>query len=162
MWLGRARSRAAAEPPVFVGVDIGTQSLKVVVTDGALVSKGTARRPYSPSFPQPGWAEQDPGEWERALAAAIAEALAAAGAHPADVRGLGICGQLDGCLAVDDAGRALGPCLLWMDRRATAETADIPNDLVRRKTGIMVDAGRKIRSDGCLLVPIPILTAGRL
>jgi xylulokinase len=126
---------------VFVGVDIGTQSLKVVVTDGALAPKGTARRPYAPSFPQPGWAEQDPGLWERALGSAIGEALAAADARPGHVRGLGICGQLDGCIAVDDAGRALGPCLVWMDRRATDQTADIPDDLVRRRTGIMVDAG---------------------
>lgn len=126
---------------MFVGVDIGTQSLKVVVTDGALAPKGTARRPYAPSFPQPGWAEQDPNLWAKALGPAIAEALAAADAHPRDVRGLGIAGQLDGCIAVDDAGRALGPCLLWMDRRATDETADTPTDLVRRKTGIIVDAG---------------------
>jgi xylulokinase len=126
---------------MFIGVDIGTQSLKVVVTDGALLPKATARRSYSPGFPQPGWAEQDPGLWESALGPAIAEALSAADARPTDVRGLGICGQLDGCIAVDDAGRALGPCLLWMDRRATGETAGIPSDVVRRKTGIMVDAG---------------------
>ncbi|MCC6195298.1 MAG: hypothetical protein IT518_12590, partial [Burkholderiales bacterium] len=126
---------------MFVGVDIGTQSLKVVVTDGALAPKGAARQAYAPSFPQPGWAEQDANSWERALGPAIAEALAAAGIRPRDVRGLGICGQLDGCIAVDDAGRALGPCLVWMDRRAAAETADIPHGLVRRKTGIMVDAG---------------------
>jgi len=132
---------ASAGAPVFVGVDVGTQSLKVVVTDGALAPKGMARRTYRPNFPQPGWAEQDPGLWERALGPAIAEALAAAGARPGDARGLGICGQLDGCIAVDDAGRALGPCLLWMDRRATDEIADIPNDLVRRMTGIVVDAG---------------------
>ena len=72
---------------MFVGVDIGTQSLKVVVTDGALVPKGTARRPHRPSFPQPGWAEQDPILWERALGPAIAEALVAAGSRPPDVRG---------------------------------------------------------------------------
>ena len=126
---------------MHVGVDIGTQSLKVVVIDGAFMPKGTARRNYPASFPQPGWAEQDSGLWERALGPAIAEALAAADVVPEDVRGLGICGQLDGCIAVDDAGRALGPCLLWMDRRATDETADIPSDLIRRKTGIIVDAG---------------------
>src|SRR5438045_2522592 len=99
---------------MFVGVDIGTQSLKVVVTDGTLAPRGTARRPYRPSFPQPGWAEQDPILWEQALGPAIAEALAVADARPGDVRGLGIAGQLDGCIAVDEAGHPLGPCLIWM------------------------------------------------
>lgn len=126
---------------MFVGVDIGTQSLKVVVTDGSLAPKGTARRPYQPSFPRPGWAEQAPALWEQALGPAIAAALVAAGVPPADIRGLGISGQLDGCIAVDEAGLPLGPCLIWMDRRATDETAAVPNDLVRRKTGIMADAG---------------------
>ncbi|MBM3534163.1 MAG: hypothetical protein FJX60_14140 [Alphaproteobacteria bacterium] len=126
---------------MFVGVDIGTQSLKVVVTDEHLMPKGTARRSYRPDFPQPGWAEQDPGVWERALGPAIGEALTAADVRSGDVRGLGICSQLDGCVAVDEAGRAIGPCLLWMDRRATDEIADIPADLVRRRTGIVTDAG---------------------
>lgn len=126
---------------MFVGVDIGTQSLKVVVTDEHLAPKGSARRSYRPDFPQPGWAEQDPVVWERALRPAIGEALAAAGVGSGDIRGLGICSQLDGCIAVDESGEAIGPCLLWMDRRATDEVADIPADLVRRRTGIMADAG---------------------
>ncbi len=126
---------------MFIGVDIGTQSLKAVVTDAQLAPKGVARHPYQVDFPQPGWAEQDPALWEEALAPTIAAALQAAGAVPSDVRGLGICGQLDGCIAVGDAGRALAPCLIWMDRRADAELAGIPAALVRRQTGITVDAG---------------------
>jgi xylulokinase len=126
---------------MYVGVDIGTQSLKVVVTDECLVPKGTARRSYRPDFPRPGRAEQAPEVWERALAPAIAEALATADIRSNDVRGLGLCSQLDGCIAVDDASRAIGPCLLWMDRRATDEVADIPHELVRRRTGIVADAG---------------------
>jgi xylulokinase len=126
---------------MFVGVDIGTQSLKAVVTGDDLVPRGAASEAYQPSFPRPGWAEQDPALWERALGPAIAAALAAAGAAPGEVRGLGISGQLDGCIAVDGAGTALGPCLIWMDRRAIDETANIPADLVRRRTGIMLDAG---------------------
>ena len=126
---------------MFVGIDIGTQSLKAVVTGDDLVPRGTASRAYQPSFPRPGWAEQDPALWERALGPAIADALAAGGAKPGDVRGLGIGGQLDGCIAVERAGAALGPCLIWMDRRAVDEIAHIPADLVRRRTGIMLDAG---------------------
>jgi xylulokinase len=79
--------------------------------------------------------------WEAALGPAIAAALDEAGTRPSAVRGLAICGQLDGCLPVDDRGRPLGPCLIWMDRRAEAEMAGIPGDLVRRRTGIQTDPG---------------------
>ncbi|MBL8702835.1 MAG: hypothetical protein JNK67_30920 [Alphaproteobacteria bacterium] len=126
---------------MFVGVDIGTQSLKAVVTDDRLSTRAVARQAYAPSFPRPGWAEQAPQLWEAALAPTIAAALAAADARAGDVRGIGLCSQLDGCVAVDRDGEALGPCLIWMDRRATAETADVPADLVRRLTGIARDAG---------------------
>ncbi len=126
---------------MILGIDIGTQSLKAVVVDRVLAPRGEAATAYTPSAPRPGWAEQDPGLWERALAPTIAAALAAAGAAPRDVVCIGICGQLDGCIPVDDAGRALAPALIWMDRRAVEEIADIPPDLVRSRAGVVLDAG---------------------
>ena len=74
-------------------------------------------------YPRPGWAEQDPGAWEKALRPAVAAALEEAGARPRQVAAVGITGQLDGCVPVGPEGRALGPCLIWIDRRA-----DVPLD----------------------------------
>jgi xylulokinase len=126
---------------MIVGIDIGTQSLKVAVTDRALRIRGEAATPYRAQFPRPGWAEQDPALWERALGPTIARALGEAGATPAEVAALGVCGQLDGCVAVDAAGQALTPCLVWMDRRAQEEIADVPVALIRSRAGVVLDAG---------------------
>jgi xylulokinase len=125
---------------MIVGVDVGTQSLKAVVTDSALKLRGRAAQAYKPTFPQPGWAEQHPGLWERALGPAIASALAEAGVGAQQVDALGICGQLDGCVPVNDKGQALGNCLIWIDRRAEAETASIPAETVRAIGGLVLDA----------------------
>ncbi|HSA82845.1 MAG TPA: FGGY family carbohydrate kinase [Geminicoccaceae bacterium] len=125
---------------MIVGVDIGTQSLKAVVTDDDLQPVGEAASAYRPSFPRPGWAEQDPRLWEEALAPTIGRALEAAGQTPRSVQALGICGQLDGCLAVDREGHALGPCIIWMDRRAAAEVAGLPAKRVQSATGVILDA----------------------
>jgi xylulokinase len=125
---------------MIVGVDIGTQSLKAVVTDDDLRLRGEASSAYQPSFPRPGWAEQQPRLWEEALAPTIGRALQAAGQSPHSVRALGICGQLDGCVAVDREGRALGPCIIWMDRRAEAEVADLPAERVLDVAGTVLDA----------------------
>ena len=125
---------------MIVGVDIGTQSLKAVVTDDDLKLVGEAASAYRPSFPRPGWAEQDPRLWEEALAPTIGRALEAAGQTPRSVRALGICGQLDGCLAIDREGHPLGPCIIWMDRRAEAEVAGLPAERVQGTTGVIVDA----------------------
>lgn len=125
---------------MLIGVDIGTQSLKVAVTDAALALRGAASRSYQPNFPAPGHAEQDPRVWEEALGPAIAEAMAKAECSPREVTGLCLCGQLDGCVPVDDHGVLHGPCITWMDRRATQELTHIDADHVHQTTGIIADA----------------------
>ena len=124
----------------LVGIDIGTQSLKAVVCDEAMAVLGEAAVPYAVDYPQPGWAEQDPRRWDDALAPAIARALGAAGVHARDVAGLGVAGQLDGCVPIGADGAARGPCLIWLDRRATDELPALPDDFAA-VTGQVADAG---------------------
>jgi len=122
-----------------IGADIGTQSLKVVVADDDLTIIGEATTPYQPRFPRPGWAEQDTALWLDALAPTIGQALADAGLAPTDIAGLGIAGQLDGCVATDRDGRALGPALIWMDRRAEEDIEGVSAELARTRGGIVLD-----------------------
>ena len=110
---------------MIVGVDIGTQSLKAVIFTADLEVLGQHAIAYQPEFPEPGWAQQSPKLWEDALRPGIEGALQAAGCNAAQVRALGIAGQLDGCVPVDCEGLPLYPCLIWMDRRAEGELAGI-------------------------------------
>jgi xylulokinase len=112
----------------------------VVVLDGALAVCGQASRAYGFDQPRPGWAQQDPEVWEAALGPAVGEALARAGVAPDAVFALGVAGQLDGCVAVAADGAALGPCLIWMDRRAEREMPALPADF-RARTGLVADPG---------------------
>lgn len=128
---------------MYVGVDVGSQSLKAVVLDDGLKVIGFGRRAYTVAFPRPGWAEQSPAIWEDALGPAIAEALDKASRSPGDIRALGIAGQLDGCLPTAADGTALGPCLIWMDRRADAVLDGVRQRLgdidIRTRTGANLD-----------------------
>ena len=124
----------------ILGIDIGTQSLKAVVLDERLRPLGAAAEPYQPTFPHPLWADQDPGLWLLALKPAITGALAEAGLAAGDIGALGLAGQLDGCLPVDAKGRHMGPCIIWMDRRAGGEIEGIPASLVMDKGGVVLDA----------------------
>lgn len=123
-----------------VGIDIGTQSLKAIVLDDDLVPRGEASVAYRAAFPAPGWAEQDADLWLKSLRPAISGALSAAGLSAADVKGLAVSGQLDGCIPVDANGSALAPCIIWMDRRATAEIASVDAAMIRERTGLVLDA----------------------
>lgn len=116
----------AASRNLWLGIDLGTQSLKAVLWrpaadghGGEVVGEGS--RPYGVRYPRPGWAEQSPTDWEAALAPAVAEALARARARPGELCGLGVTGQLDGTIAIDRHGDPLGPALIWQDKRASCE-----------------------------------------
>jgi len=58
---------------LVVGVDVGSQGTcaQAVTADGTVVH--TSYVPHELSFPEPGWAEQDPAEWLDALARALGE-----------------------------------------------------------------------------------------
>jgi xylulokinase len=124
----------------ILGLDIGTQSAKAVIIDDGLAVRGRGSVAYEPTFPRAGWAEQDPNQWLGAVGPAISSALGESGLASSDVTGIGVTGQLDGCLPADAAGRALGPCLIWMDRRAEGELAGLDIDDLQRRTGLVADA----------------------
>jgi xylulokinase len=123
-----------------IGVDLGTQSLKAVVCDEALEVRGAHAIAVDTLRPAPDRAEQDPRTWDAALGPAIAGALARAGVDPGAVAAIAIAGQLDGCVAVDRAGAALHPALIWQDRRAVAEAARVDAARVFALTGQVADA----------------------
>tara|TARA_R110002096_G_scaffold436038_2_gene665828 strand:- start:94337 stop:95779 length:1443 start_codon:yes stop_codon:yes gene_type:complete len=122
-----------------VGVDIGTQSLKAVVTSEGGVLLAEASESYDVLQPRAGWAEQDPRLWERALSKVVPKALATAGLQASQVQGLAIAGQLDGCLAVDTKGQPLSNCLIWMDRRSVDYVPDASAERLAA-TGLVFDA----------------------
>jgi xylulokinase len=124
----------------ILGIDIGTQSLKAAVLSEEMAVLGAGSVAYAPSFPRPGWAEQDPGLWLAALRPAIGLALAAARLSTADIRGLAVCGQLDGCVPCNADREAVGAAIIWMDRRGEAALRDIDARLIAERCGLVCDA----------------------
>ena len=125
---------------VVIGIDVGTQSLKAIVFDDDLRVIGENSIAYQPSFPRPGWAEQDPQLWLDALRPTIAGAIFRAQVKATDIFSVGVTGQLDGCVPVDGDGKALASAIIWMDRRATAEVVGIDPDWILERTGNVLDS----------------------
>jgi xylulokinase len=100
---------------MFLGIDLGTSSLKALVldVDGSTVGTGSAAYPIA--TPQPGWAESDPEDWWRAAGSAVREAT---GEHASEVAAIGLCGQMHGVVLSDDDGGPLRPAILWADGRS--------------------------------------------
>lgn len=112
-----------------------------MVCDEALAVLGQHAVGLATHYPEPDRAEQDPRAWEAALGPAIAGALAQARTTPDAIAAIAIAGQLDGCVAVDAAGRPLHPALIWQDRRAVGDAARVDARRLFALTGQVADAG---------------------
>jgi xylulokinase len=109
--------------PYVIGCDVGSQGTNAALydADGTLVA--SAYETYDLSYPSPGWAEQDPDDWNAAVERACRRLVAGCPGGADAIRGLSFGSQLDGMVVADDAGRPLYPAMIWMDRRAEAQAA---------------------------------------
>src|SRR5215813_10106795 len=98
---------------LYLGVDVSTTGAKALLVDerGAVVTSATT--PLTLSTPKPLWSEQDPHEWWAGTAKSVRAALAAARATGADVRAVGLTGQMHGLVLLDAEQRVLRPAILW-------------------------------------------------
>ena len=104
--------------PGFLGIDLGTSSVKVIVQDGSGRAISKAQRFYETIRPRPGWAEQSPAAWWRAVCEALTQACSDA---CATIRSVGLSGQLNGFVLLDADFEPIGNAVIWLDLRAEAE-----------------------------------------
>lgn len=101
--------------------DLGTSGNKATLyrPDGTLAAAVVAAYPVS--YPHPGWVEQDPEDWWRAVCGSTRELLEKSGVGPEEILCVSFSAQMMGCLLVDREGEPLRPMITWADTRAGAE-----------------------------------------
>lgn len=110
---------------MFLGLDLGTSSLKAILVDGEERVVGSASAPLDVSRPRAGWSEQHPRDWWAATLDAIDALRAQHPAQLAAVQGIGLSGQMHGAVLLDRADVVLRPCILWNDARSQAECREL-------------------------------------
>ncbi len=117
----------------FVGIDASTTATKSLLmrADGQVV--GVASSEYGYETPQPLWSEQHPNLWWQGTIHSIRQVLAQSGIDPAEVKGVGLTGQMHGLVLLDAAGEVLRPAILWNDQRTAAECDEIRARLGREQ-----------------------------
>jgi D-ribulokinase len=109
----------SSDAPVTIGIDLGTQSVRVVLAeeDGTVV--GSANAPLSSIRSDEVRHEQDPEAWWAAVGDAASEVTAGLGGR--EVQGLAICSTSGTALLADADGRPLTPAIMYNDGRASEE-----------------------------------------
>ncbi|MFN8096270.1 MAG: glycerol kinase GlpK [Vicinamibacteria bacterium] len=131
--------------PYILALDQGTTSSRAILfdRDGRIAS--VAQREFRQIFPRAGWVEHDAHEIWTTQAGVAVEALAAADVQPKDVAAIGITNQRETTIVWDrETGHPIANAIVWQDRR-TADACDRlraegAEDLVREKTGLVIDA----------------------
>ena len=105
----------------LLGIDIGTSGTKTVLFDRD-ANPITAKTFEYPLYQeQNGWAEQEPEDWWNAVVQGVQAVLQASDVDAADIKGIGLSGQMHGLVLVDREGKPVRPAILWLDQRSTEE-----------------------------------------
>ncbi len=111
--------------PYILGIDFGTESVRVGIFDTAGKPVVFASQTYPLYHPRPGWAEQRPDEWWSALVQATRQALADSGIPKEAIVGLGADCTSCTVLALGNNFQPLRPAIIWMDVRAADQARRI-------------------------------------
>ena len=137
----------------ILALDQGTTSSRAIVFNHKGAIRATAQKEFGQIFPEAGWVEHNPQEiWASQLEVARA-ALAQAGLKSRDIAALGITNQRETTVVWDrKTGAPIHNAIVWQDRRTAPFCDQLKqagySDVIRRKTGLVIDAyfsGSKLR-----------------
>ena len=124
----------------YLGIDIGTSGTKTLLVreDGLVVAEANAEYPMQQ--PKPGWTEQDPEDWWKATVKTVRTVMKKSKLKPADVKAIGLSGQMHGSVFLDKKDQVIRPALLWNDQRTADECDEITQAAGGRKALIKMVA----------------------
>ncbi len=115
---------------LYIGIDLGTSACKFLLTNEKGEILNIVSEEYPLEFPQPGWSQQDPADWARAVASGIPKLLK--GFDASQVAGIGAGGQMHGLVVLDENDRVIRPAILWNDGR-TQPQVEYLNEQIGRE-----------------------------
>ncbi len=109
----------------YIGIDIGTSGTKSLLIDetGKIFAESAAEYPVH--IPKPMWSEQDPEDWWLATVKTVQGVMKKSKVKPAEVKAIGLSGQMHGSVFLDAKKKVIRRALLWNDQRTAAECDEI-------------------------------------
>ena len=104
----------------YIGIDLGTSAVKLLLVDEQGQILKSVTKEYPLHFPQPGWSEQEPADWWKAVQHGILQLTEHV--DKSLIRGIGCGGQMHGLVVLDENDAVIRPAILWNDGRTAEET----------------------------------------
>lgn len=127
----------------FIGVDLGTSAVKLLLMDENGRIHKIVSKEYPISFPHPGWSEQEPRDWYEKTMEGLKELTA--DFEKSQVKGISFGGQMHGLVALDAEDRVIRPAILWNDGRTGRQVeylnGVIGKDIISKYTANIAFAG---------------------
>jgi len=127
----------------FVGIDLGTTSVKILAADETGKAVRSVTREYPLHMPKPLWSEQNPEDWWAQTVAGLRELGEALDLK--DIKAISFSGQMHGMVTLDAEDRVVRPAILWNDQRTVKECAylneEIGQTLISQWTGNLALTG---------------------
>ena len=92
---------------IYLGIDIGTSGTKTLAINDRGKILAHAMATYPCYHPKPLWSEQDPEDWWQATVKTVRAVVKKAKLKPADVRAIGLSGQMHGSVFLDKNNRVV-------------------------------------------------------
>ena len=101
---------------MFLGIDLGTGSVKALLLSEEGQVLAEASEIYSVNAPQLGWAETRPQDWWSATCKAVRAIC-----QDATPKAISFSGQMHGTVLIDHQGKPLRSAILWADTRSSLQ-----------------------------------------
>lgn len=109
----------------FLAIDGGTESLRAGIFNESGEKIAVSSVPYITYNPRPGWAEQDPSDWDHALVLVIKKVFERVDIPATDISAIVADATIGTLVPVDDHLQALSRAIMWMDVRAQEEYREL-------------------------------------
>jgi glycerol kinase len=141
------------EKKYILSLDQGTTSSRAILFNKSGEIVGSAQREFRQIFPNPGWVEHNANEIWGSILAVIAELLSETEIKPSEIAGIGITNQRETTVVWEkETGHPIYNAIVWQSRQTTDICTELKeqgyNDIVREKTGLLIDAyfsGTKVK-----------------
>ena len=107
---------------VFIGIDIGTSSVKIIAISDSLELLGEASFNYPTYYPGPLSTEQDPDDWWLATKQALTTLINECKIPVKSIQAFGLTGQMHSLVAIDRFNQVIRKAILWNDQRSDRQT----------------------------------------